>query len=739
MVKRWLVLVVLGFNLEATAQDRKDSLYVNPDNYLLDEMVISANRWEQNLSEIASRVSKISLGEMHLHNPQTAADLVGISQGVFIQKSQLGGGSPVIRGFAANRVLLVIDGVRMNNAIFRSGNVQNIISLDANAIREAEVIFGPGSVIYGSDAIGGVMDFHTLKPRISRQAKPFVGSNALVRYSSANKERTAHADVNIGFKKWAILSSFTRSYYDDLKMGSNGPGAYRRPDYVARVNDADVVVKNADPDVQVPTGYDQLNAMQKIRYQPGSSWELEYAFHYSKTSSYSRYDRLILKDGENFDHATWYYGPQEWQMHTLTVLNDKPTFLKDQVKLTLAYQDYQESRHNRGFGSANRTNRFEGVKAFSMNLDADKALSEATTAFYGGEVIANRVSSEAYRINITNGNTSGTSTRYPDNSDWRTYAAYASVKHRLSSRWLLNASTRFTHVYTHAVFDKTYFDFPFEAATVKNNAVNGSAGIIYNPSFATHWYANISTGFRAPNIDDIGKVFDSQPGYVVVPNPDLDPETAYNAETGVATAIHPKIKVDLALYYTLMDNAIARSTYTFQGADSVEFDGELSRVLALRNIGRVQIYGFQAGLNWQLMKTLRLTSSLNFQKGKEKDPETGRNFSPTHVAPLFGATHLVYKRNKVTADLYMVYNGPIEYRNLALSERADAHLYIPDENGNPYAPSWMTLNLKASWAINKFVTVDGGVENILDKRYRPYSSGIAAAGRNFIIAVRGRL
>ena len=133
----------------------------------LDEVVVSANRWEQEKIEIPYRVARISMRDAAFQNPQTSADLLSSDGYVYVQKSQLAGGSPMLRGFATNRVLLVVDGVRMNNAIFRLGNVQNVISLDAGSFEDAEVLFGPGAVMYGSDAIGGVMDFHTLKPSLS--------------------------------------------------------------------------------------------------------------------------------------------------------------------------------------------------------------------------------------------------------------------------------------------------------------------------------------------------------------------------------------------------------------------------------------------------------------------------------------------------------------------------------------------------------------------------------------------
>ena len=135
----------------------------------LEGVVVSANKWEQKLNEVPNKIVKINKNDILRNNPQTSADLLGQSGNVFIQKSQLGGGSPMIRGFATNRVLLVADGVRMNNAIYRSGNLQNVISIDPLSTETAEVIFGPGTVIYGSDAIGGVMDFHTLQPRFSNR------------------------------------------------------------------------------------------------------------------------------------------------------------------------------------------------------------------------------------------------------------------------------------------------------------------------------------------------------------------------------------------------------------------------------------------------------------------------------------------------------------------------------------------------------------------------------------------
>jgi hemoglobin/transferrin/lactoferrin receptor protein len=221
-----------------------------------------------------------------------------------------------------------------------------------------------------------------------------------------------------------------------------------------------------------------------------------------------------------------------------------------------------------------------------------------------------------------------------------------------------------------------------------------------------------------------------------VPNANLEPEKAYNAELGFTGKIAEGLTMDVSAFYTLLNNAIVRGKYTFNGQSQIDYDGTLSDVYALQNSSALSVRGFQVGLLWDITKSFKLASNLNIQSGKEKDIATGMDFSPTHVAPTFGSIQLVYKKDALQLSAYMNYQGEISYQNLALSERADAHLYAKDANGNPFAASWTTLNLKATYAINKIFTFDAGVENLFDKRYRPYSSGITAPGRNIFGTLR---
>lgn len=257
---------------------------------MLDHIVVSASRSEQLSRDVPVKIKTISAKEIALQNPQTTADLLGQSGEVFIQKSQQGGGSPMIRGFATNRLVIAVDGVRMNNAIFRSGNLQNIISIDPFSIESAEVMFGPGSVMYGSDAIGGVMSFQTLKPQFSVDGKTLTKGSAAARYASANNEFAGHFDINVGGKKWASLTSVSFNRYGDLKMGSHGTDDYLRTFTVERVDSMDVAKANSDPETQLNSGFTQTGIMQKIRFKPSEKWEFYYNFHMNTTSDYDRYE-----------------------------------------------------------------------------------------------------------------------------------------------------------------------------------------------------------------------------------------------------------------------------------------------------------------------------------------------------------------------------------------------------------------------------------------------------------------
>lgn len=725
-----------------TLESKKFKLELSESPISLGAITVSSNRWEEDKIETPNRIEKISKKNIAFQNSQTSADVLETSGYVFIQKSQLAGGSPNLRGFATNRVMIVVDGIRMNNAIFRSGNLQNVISIDASSIESTEILFGPGAVMYGSDAIGGVMDFHTLKPKTTQDSsgKASITGSAFGRYSSANTEKTGHLDFNIGLKKFAFLTSVTYSDYDDLRTGTYGNNYFLRPSYVETIDGKDSMFVNNDSTLQVGSGFSQLNLMQKILFQPNKNFEIEYAFHYSATSNAPRYDRLYLDANANgvLDNAEWYYGPQKWMMNRLGIISTKKTKVYDQFRVTLAMQNYEESRNDRRFNNKKLRNQTETVDAYSLNVDLDKKLNEKATLFYGLEGVYNLVGSKANRIHIETLVEEPTNTRYPDGSTWQAYGAYLNLKYKLNPKWIANVGARYTQYMITADFDTTLFPFPFMHAENSNGALNGSFGIVFNPNTTWQLYLNASTGFRAPNIDDMGKVFDSQPGTVVVANANLKPEYAYNAEIGTVKTLGRFVKIDVAGYYTLLKDAMARATFQYNGQDSIMYDGQMSQVMAIQNITQAYVYGIQGGVEISFGKGIGLKSTISYQKGEEQSEDSLIYYPKPHVAPLFGSTHLTYLAKKIRLDLYAMYNSKMDYKDLPLVDRTDNAPFAKDANGLPFVPGWYTLNFKAGYYVNKFVSVNAGIENITDQLYRPYSSGISSPGRNFILSLKAQ-
>ncbi len=702
----------------------------------LDEVVMSISKWEQQRKDIPHKIIALDARGIAFANPQTSADLLQNSGKVFVQKSQLGGGSPMIRGFATNRLLLTVDGVRMNNAIFRGGNIQNVISIDPYSIKNTEIIFGPGSVIYGSDAIGGVMNFYTKQAVFSNTDSLLLSGNANYRFASANKENTLHVDINLGKKKWASLTSVSYNNFEDLTMGSNGPDAYLRNNYVSTTNNSDALVGNDNPRKQVPTGYDQLNLMQKIMHKPNNNWNFHMGLFYSETSDYSRYDRLIRpsEDGLGLRSAEWYYGPQKWFMGNVQVNKKGKGKFYDGLKITTAYQYFEESRHDRDFQDPILFSTKEMVNALSTNIDFENKKIGDLRLYYGAEYVYNYVNSEGSQKNINTNVSAIGASRYPDGSSWQTVAGYLNGEYKAKPNLALLSGLRYSHVWIDADFDNTFYTFPFDDANLSTGALTGSLGFSWFPKANLQITFNGSTGFRSPNIDDVGKVFDSEPGSVVVPNPDLEPEYAYNVELGIQKNFKDKFFFKGATFYTYLVDALVRRDYLFNGQSQIVYNGEMSNVQAMQNAAKAYVYGFEFGIEAFISENLSVVSNLTLTEGIEEE-EDGTDTPARHVAPTFGDFHLIWRNQNLKADLFLNYNGEIANYDLATTEQNKSFLYAKDSNGLPFSPSWYTLNFRGQYNLTNSFKISGSVENMTNQLYRTYSSGISAPGTNLILGV----
>lgn len=713
-----------------------NKVYLAIKAYTLGDVIISASKFEENSQDVAQRVQVINANTIAFQSQQTTADVLQQSGNVLVQKSQQGGGSPSIRGFEASRVLIVVDGVRMNNAIFRAGHLQNVIRIDNAMLDRAELVFGPGSVVYGSDALGGVMHFYTRNPILSTTEKPVVKGGFYTRYATANNEQTAHGDVSIGLKKWGFLTGVTYSKFGDLRQGAQGydslTSVWKRTVYANRINGVDVAVQNAHPNKQIGTGYSQYDIVQKILFRPNDNFQHTLNFQFSNTSNVPRYDRLTELDGNGVPKsAEWYYGPEQRMLISYKLDLFKATKAFDNGKLILAFQDIKESRHNRNFGAPNRTDRSEGVKVYSVNLDYAKKLGTSNELRYGVEGTYNSVTSTARRVNVNTGAESAQSTRYPDGgSKFFTAAIYATHSWEISKKLILNDGLRFSYVGLRSKFtDTTFYPFPFTEVSQNNMALNGNIGLVYMPGAGFRIAALGSTGFRSPNVDDLTKIFDSAPGTVVLPNAGLKPEYTYNAEVTVAKTFANKFTIEANGYYTWARNLLSVGKATFNGQDSIVYDGQLSAVTMMQNNNKAYIYGGYLGVRGDITKYLAVAASVNYTYGRAKGDSV--DVPLDHVSPLFGRVGVMLNLKKFRAEVYTLFSAKKALKDYSPS--GEDNLQYATANG---MPAWYTLNLRAAYQFNQYVQLQVALENVLDKNYRVFASGISAPGRNLMLTLR---
>ena len=731
------VLLFFGMSLELLAQSDTSSKQ-------LQDVVIYANKFPTLSKNIVQRVVALT-DKVLLQQQANTADILTASGQVFVQKSQAGGGSPVVRGFEASRVLLMVDGVRMNSAIFRAGHLQNIITVDNMILDRVEIVYGPSSTLYGSDALGGVVHLFTKQPQlyksnvISKKALWKADGNLVYRYGNGQNENRQHIDVNIANNKWAYLTSFTNSSFGDMRQGNKRLAAYpdfgKRLFYVALENNTDVVKDNsASVNSQKQSGYKQTDFLQKVLFKPNDNTEHLLNVQISNSSDINRYDRLTETSKGLPVYAEWYYGPQVRNMigYKLTKSNLNGYFQK--LTTNLNYQHLEESRMSRRFKSNNKDYRFEAVDIFGLNLDLLHQ-GKSSTFNIGVESYYNHVGSTAYRNHIATNVRSAITTRYSDGpTNMSNYALYAQHTQFLKGNWVLNSGLRLNNVQLNANFkDTALMHFPFTDANQNNTAITGNLGMAYNGADGLRVTFGVSSGFRAPNVDDLTKVFDTRTGYVVVPNKDLKPEYTYNAELNVSktTSIY---SIGASLFYTWFKNALVVDKFKWNNASAILYQGILSDVYATQNKAKAVVYGFNVNGSANLTPNTTLAATYTYTKGNYADRKLdGLNTALPldHIPPTYGRVGLKHDVKKFAAELFTVFNGwkRIEDYNL---NGEDNEIYATKDG----MPAWQIWNINTSYQASKKLSFSFQIENIADLNYRYFASGISALGRNYIVQAR---
>ena len=690
----------------------------------IEEIKINSKKITIDKNQTPSQIEIFSKEKIEFQNFQTTADMLANSGSLFVQKSQQGAGSPVIRGFEASRVLLLVDGVRMNNLIFRAGHLQNIITVDENFLETALVQYGPTSSLYGSDALGGSVNMITKRAKFGNG---FTG-NVNTRYSSVNEEKSGYLDINYGTANFASLTAFSYNDFGDLKMGRtknhNGDFFGERPKYVETINGVDVLTTNDDKYTQKTSGYKQYNFMQKLAYKTQSGFTHGANFQYSTSTDINRYDRLTDPAGSGLKSAEWYYGPQKRLLGVYS-LEKENVFSNTDFKLDAGYQNVEESRHNRNFGNYKLQNRVEKVTVYSLAANFETKLKKGNL-YYGLENYYDDLKSTAHKNNINTSVDVQLDTRYPNgkNNMMRNdvYVSYSSMRYK-ETNFTVGARAGYAQLES-TIADNTFFPLPFNEVKQQNFTYSGNIGLVHNASENFILKTNLSSGYRVPNIDDLAKIFESTGGNIIVPNKDLKPEQTVTGDFGfVLKSKSNKNQFDVTYFYTQMYDAIATDKFTYNGQSTVMYNSVLSNVYANQNLGKAFVTGVNGNIKATLARKLEFNGSYNVTLGRVT---TAGNKRPLdHIPPYFGKLGFNYAPKWATFEAYMLFNGKKHLKDYSTSGE-DNLVYAPKGGTS----AWETYNFKASSKQFYGFTLFAGMENILDTQYRAFASGINAGGRN---------
>lgn len=727
-------------------------------------MVVVGRRNEA-FTELNQQVGIISREEIARAQSLTTADALADLGGVYVQKSQFGGGSPVVRGFEANRVLLVVDGVRMNNAIFRNGHLQNAITVDPLALDRIELLYGAGALAYGSDALGGVVHFRTEQPQyVSTGAGPqdALKGQVAMSYASAANAVTFGGKLGYGAKNWAGLTLLSASSTSDLRAGAQRPDRFPRfglrTSYTERRDGNDVVVQNNDPNVQVGTAYDQFNLLQKFRLRLSDKVELAANFQYSTTSDVPRYDALTEIDpalDAFFRWARWDYGPQTRALAALTLSDRRATSLYDVATYLLSYQLVEEDRITRRFGSPWEENNLEDVRSLNLQTDFTKELSPFLTLRYGADLRYDDVKSTAFYRTL-GGNLpplNGIATRYPSKgSSLAAAGAYAEARYEFGADWALRGGIRVNRQRLSATFGP---DDPVEWPQVYLDGVNNTesattASLGIQGNGFRFLYAQ---GFRAPNIDDFAKFRESN-GFIQVPNLNLQPERSQTLEAAYRLGGGPRGKLknltaELTAYHTWLRNAIIRSDGALpDGSTTFESGGQLLRAQTNVNAESARVYGADLVVRYVVTNGWTLETDLHYLRGRREQQvfaDQTLTLPQDHIPPPYGSTRLSWSDTKWTVGLRFRYQLAKRLEDYAVSEvivggdellfdrrgtadNLELTPFLNDESRFAGSFGWWTANLSAEYAPGERWSFRLKADNLLDKHYRTFASGVSAPG-----------
>lgn len=673
-------LFLLSQNPLLADDESADDLY-EPDT--LEHVQVTATRTNKRDIDIAAAVTAIDEAAVLKLAPDVIAEMLRGQPGAFFQQTTPGQGIPILRGLKGSQVLSLVDGMRLNNAFFRSAPNQFLGLVDSYATERMEVVRGAQGTLYGADAMGGVLNILTPEPG-------FDGSQ----WQQEGRLYGSYDSVDNGW----ILSARTQGGRQGL--GFNGGVTYQ--DHSSR--------KSGSGEKLVPSAYKSEAADLKFVMDTSERSSLMLAAQVMEQPSTPRYDEMVPGFGEDEPSSEQYlFKPNRRSFLHARFRYDAQGDWFDQIEAHLARQVITDGRLTQEYNSPVIVTEHNRSTLDGVTLQINSNFDSGIGLVWGAEYYTDTVDSNRFRQVEDSGQKTEVRSRFPDGSTMDSAAVYFSGEWIDTDRFNLNAGLRYS-----------WFDI-WLPATENNDDVSltpahltGDLHAIYALKPGLKLVANLGQGFRPPNIFDLATLGPRPGNRFNIANTDLDPETVWSYDLGIKTETG-SLEFEIFAFYLDYSDKI---TSVFTG-DLTE-DGRL--VVRSENLNSVQIYGLETGLNWAIMDDLRLFAVLNYTHGKEQN-DRDMNFPADRIPPLNGQVGLEYFFNqKWRLEPYIMFAG----QQKRLSPRD-----VGDPRINPQGTAgWGTLNLLLDWQVSASLQLGLRLENLADKSYREHASGIDAPGRN---------
>ena len=675
---RPFVAVLLGIAIATDALATQESI---------DEIRVTATRRAVNAFDVSAGLTLID-GET-VRSRKLVTDALANTVGVFLQQTTPGQGAAIIRGQRGSSVLHLVDGLRLNNTIFRSAPTQYLSLVPAGAIERIEVVRGTPASLYGSDAVGGVVQLVTRVPRFDSDAVEHRGA-ARVGFESAELGRIVRATVDAGTKR--LATSLSAEY---LRSGNRRTGSGERI---------------------APSGFTSKALRWALAATPSASRSWLVDLHFAEQPRTPRIDELVPGFSQSEPSSSEFLFAPNRRSYLRTAYRHENGPLGFDWHINFGWQRIDDDRISRDFAATERTLEQNRSDLFGLVASAGGSIGDGSW-IAGLESYVDVVTSHRAIQDIVDGGVRETTPRFPDGAEVRRHALFGNVERPVTERQRLNGGLRVSHervsLPTTAVSD---------GASVRVTDLSGDIGWLMNLS--DHWQiaANAGFGFRAPNVFDLGTLGNRPGNRFNIPNTDLDSERVVQTDLGLRYR-SDRIRIEAMLFSMRYDDRI---TSVATGATSP--DGRT--IVQSVNAAKSRVHGIETGALFELGNALELEALLNYSRGNQTF--VGQSDEPAdRMPPLNGSITVRYEANPdVGFDAWLRYAA----RQDRLSARDIGDVRI-DPAGTA---GWGILGLRVRWHRDDSWHVMAGIDNLLDKPYRNHGSGLDATGRNLFVNLQRR-